>query len=474
MSSSQNKWLVFLVVATGVFMSTLDSSMVNIALPIIMQDFHSSLPITEWVVLIYLLTITATLLFWGHLSDRLGRGRVYSCGMLVFGAASLVCAYSPGLVWLICFRFCQALGAAMMMSTGPAIIKETFPPEQLGRTLGLVGVAVSLGLMTGPAVGGYLIEFYGWRSLFMITVPVGFLFAILGSKVLPRVIHQSGVRVDWFGSLTWALALTLACLALTHATSASWSFLVLVVVLGASVLFLGLFIRIELLVRQPLLPLDLFRERFFSMGVLSAVLSFAMLFSVIMLIPFYLDRIINLPPSRIGLVMMAVPSSIMLVAPFAGWLSDHTSPRLLPTSGLMISSLGLLLLSHLTPTMSLVRIAGNLAILGVGQAMFLSPNSSAVLASSGRQRAGVTAALLATARNMGMLLGAAQAALVFSLLFSRMTGGLDMKHFTPEHTGAFVTALHGAFGVASVIGLVGVLASWFRGKMGNKELIVKN
>jgi MFS family permease len=148
-------WFSFFVVATGVFMSTMDSSMVNIALPAIMDDFSMPLRNTEWVVMIYLLAITATLLFWGYLADRFGRRRIYAFGLFIFALGSLACALAPQLRWLVLARLGQALGAAMMMATGPAMVKEIFPADQLGRGLGLIGVAVSLGLMAGPAVSGF-------------------------------------------------------------------------------------------------------------------------------------------------------------------------------------------------------------------------------------------------------------------------------------------------------------------------------
>lgn len=459
------KWLSFLIVATGVFMSTLDSSMVNIALPTIMKEFHSPLRSTEWVVMIYLLTITASLLFWGHLSDRLGRRKIYSTGLLSFAVGSGACALSPSLAWLIGARFFQALGAAMMMSTGPAIIKETFPAEQLGRGLGLIGVAVSLGLMTGPSVGGLLLELYSWRALFLITVPVGLVFSLFAGHTLPakanRVVSHT---MDWPGSLAWAAALTFAALAITHATAPDWSPTAIICLLLAGTAAGALFIRIESLVQHPLLPISLLRKRFFSMAMISAVFSFMVLFSVIMLIPFYLDRILRLPSSQIGLVMMAIPASVMGVAPLAGWLSDQIGAKILTTSGLLLATAGLYLLTGLTPASTPAAIAARLAVIGCGQALFLSPNSSSVLRHVGRKQAGSSAALLATARNLGMLLGIAQAALVFSLFFSRLTGGLDMKDFSPEQVGPFMAALKGAFWAAAAVGFLGALTSWSREK----------
>lgn len=462
-SSPANKWPTFLIVATGVFMSTLDSSMVNIALPFIMKDFHSSLSDTQWVVMVYLLTITASLLFWGHLSDRLGRGKIYTFGLLIFGLGSLACAYAPVLTFLVVARFFQALGAAMMMAAGPAIIKETFPREQLGRGLGLIGMAVSLGLMSGPSLGGFLLELASWRVLFFITVPLGLVFAFLAIRILPGPARHYTGPLDWLGSLTWATALVLLCLTLTHASSASWSATRLLLTGGAGAGALYCFIAIEARLPHPLLAMSLFRNRHFSLAMVSAVLSFMVLFAVILLTPFHLDRVLGLPPSRIGLVMLAIPSSILVVSPLAGWLSDYVGARFLSTLGLSVSTLGVFLLSTIQAATPPLIIAGQLMLLGLGQALFLSPNSASVLSQVEAGKAGAAAALLATARNLGMLLGIAQATLLFSLFFRGLTSGLDLRDFRPEHTAAFLTALHGALLGAALTGLLGTAASWLRG-----------
>jgi len=459
------KWSLFTVVSVGVFMATLDSSMVNIALPAIMHEFQSRLHTTEWVVLIYLLTITATLLLWGHLGDRIGKNKIYPRGLLLFAMGSLACAMSHTLTGLITARCGQALGAAMMMATGPALIKQTFPANQLGRCLGLIGIAVSLGLMTGPTLGGILIQFFSWRSIFLVTVPVGFLFFLLSRLVLPATERaRTSLHFDWLGGFFWSLALLLFSLTITHATATDWSAPLLGVLLIAALAALAAFIKIETTTPQPLLPLHLFSQPFFTAAVSSAAISFMILFSVIMLTPFYLDRVLGLPSSRIGMIMMAIPLAAMVVAPIAGRLYDQMGAQLLSTAGLLLSTTGLLLLASLTATASPPQIAWRLALMGGGQAMFLSPNSASLLGRVDKRYASSSAALLATARNLGMLLGIAQAGLAFSITFSRATGGLDMKDFTSHQSDAFMLALATAFRVAAAIGLLGALISWRRGK----------
>ncbi len=468
MGRPEKKWRLFLVVAVGVFMSTLDSSMVNIALPAIMHEFGSPLHKTEWVVIIYLLTISISLLLWGHLSDRLGRGRIYPLGMFIFAAGSFCCGIAPSISWLIFFRCGQAIGAAMMMSTGPAIIKEAFATERLGRNLGLIGMAVSLGLMTGPAVGGLLIEYYSWRFIFFVTVPIGLVFfvfaGVLLSKYTPPPASIAREKFDWPGGVIWAIAITFILLAITHASSPDWSIRTLIAFIIFSGIAFCIFLKHEAVTTSPLLPFALLKKRAFSIAILTALLSFTVLFSVIMLVPFFLARVLELPGTGIGLIMMAVPLSVLIVAPLAGWLSDIVGPKYLSTAGLLVSTCSLFLLTNLTAQSTPLSIAGRLVLLGCGQAMFLSPNSASVLANVENNEAGISAGLLATARNMGMLLGVGLAGLVFSISFSAHTGGLDLKDFNAaQHSDSFVLALRASFYAATAIGLAATIISWLRG-----------
>ena len=188
------------MVATGVFLSTLDSSMVNIALPFIMESFHSPLARVEWVVMAYLLTITTTLLLWGYAADRIGRHRIYAGGLAVFAAGAGICSLAPTLSFLITARFMQAIGAACMMATGPAIIRHTFPREKLGKALGSIGIAVSFGLMTGPLVGGLLIDAFSWRALFLLSAPIALVGSILAMLIIPPTLRSTNpYHFDWPG-----------------------------------------------------------------------------------------------------------------------------------------------------------------------------------------------------------------------------------------------------------------------------------
>ncbi len=266
--------------------------MVNIALPFIMESFHSQLHTVEWVVMAYLLTITATLLIWGYLADRIGRKRIYAGGLLVFGIGAMACSQAPRLGWLIAARFLQAMGAACMMATGPAIIRQTFPPEKLGRALGMIGIAVSVGLMTGPVAGGMLIDLFSWRATFFISVPVSLTAFIICCFVIPAATDRPvAYRLDWPGGASWTVALVLLALAVTHWAPANGPLPAPGLLALGGLFFLLFFLYLERRSLHPLLPVTLFRESFYWKAVLCAVLSFFVLFSVLMLMPFYLGRL---------------------------------------------------------------------------------------------------------------------------------------------------------------------------------------
>ena len=465
---------VLLLVATGVFMSTLDSSMLNVALPSIMKNFSSSLALTEWVVLIYLLTITIMLLVWGNLTKKYGQEKIYTTGALIFSIGSFLCFLGSGIYLLIFFRFIQALGASMMMAVGPALIKSVFPQEKLGRGLGMIGIATSLGLMSGPALSGILIRWANWRLIFLVTVPIGLLVYFFGKQTCqPRNTTSPDAQIikhpfDSLGALLWACAISMTLIMTTHATaiccSSKADSTLFIGGIGLTLVLWFVFALNELRQPYPLLPVKLFRRRFFFMAMLSGMLSFSVLFFVLLLTPFYLRAVKRLSADQTGYVMMALPLCVFFVSPIAGRLHDRIGAKIVATTGLGICLVGLLLLTSISAVTPPLQVAALLAVLGFGQAMFLSPNSAAALAGVNHQQAGVTSSLLATARNLGMLTGTALAGLLFTLTFSGLTGGLDMKDFQPEYTAQFIVSLHKSFQAAAVIAAVGVAASWWRGK----------
>lgn len=459
-----NRRMVFLLVATGVFLSTMDSSMINIALPGIMRSFATTLALSEWVVLIYLLTITVSLLIWGHLADCYGQGRIYIFGMLVFSIGSALCYLSSSLLFLILSRFIQGLGAAMMMSSGPAIIKSVFPGEHLGRALGFLGIATSIGLMSGPAVSGFLIRYYSWRTIFLVTIPISLTMFVLGRvfflRHIPTGKEKKAATFDWYGSMLWMLLVSLAVVFTNHTEEVS----ILCKGIGAIVFFFALrmFWKIEKGQDDPLLPFFLLKRRYFSIALATVALSFVVLFIVLILMPFFMDFVLGLPADRIGYVMMAVPLTLFVVSPVSGWFYDTIGARFLTTAGLVLCLLSIVLLGLLGPMATSGDVAWRLALLGTGQSLFLSPNTASVLSRIEKEQSGITSGMLATARNIGMLMGVAFAGMIFSAAFSYFSGGHDLKEFCPSQVGPFMQAFQITLGLSAVLALTGGIISVLR------------
>ncbi len=442
----------------------MDSSMINIALPTIMRSFSTTLAVSEWVVLIYLLTITVSLLMWGHLADCFGQGKIYILGMMVFTLGSAGCYFSPFLSFLIFCRFIQGLGAAMMMSSGPAIIKIVFPKDQLGRSLGLLGIATSVGLMTGPAISGFLIRFYTWRAIFLVTIPISFLAFVLGwhfmKKSLPGGAKKSAVSFDWYGGMLWTVLMSCVVIFMSHGKDLALYYKIFGL-LG----FVGIIIifwKTETKQKDPFVPYLLLKRKYLAIASITVALSFIVLFIILILMPFFMDFVLGYPADKIGYVMMAVPLTLFVVSPFSGWLFDQIGARFLTTSGLVLCLVAILFLCLLDQQSTPIDIAWRLVLLGTGQSLFLSPNTASVLARIERRYTGVTSGMLATARNVGMLLGVAIAGMVFSAFFYYFSGGHDLKEFSSSQNPAFLLAFQTTLMICAVLAVIGGIVSVMR------------
>lgn len=462
MSAGRMNLGYFFMVATGVFLSTMDSSMVNIALPYIMESFSTTLSQVEWVVLVYLLTISVSLLIWGKVSDHAGKGIVYLSGMLVFSSGSLLCALSPTLAVLVVFRFVQGLGASMMMATGPAIIRVVVPPRQLGSWLGALGIATSLGLLSGPLVGGFILHSFDWRMLFLLNAPVSlavFLFGwIFLAGRLPK--HTAASRgFDWRGAFLWVVGVVmLVVLTNHHLLTSIFSAVIAFAVLGSWAI---LFIRSQRRSDNPLMPVFLLREKYYFIAMITVMISFCVLFFILILMPFFFKYAKGLSYDRIGYMMMAVPVTLFIVSPLSGRLFDRFGARFLTSGGMLISAGAVLLLASITEESSLVDIGWRLALLGCGQSVFLSPNTASVLSRVEFDEAGVSAGMLATCRNLGMLLGVALVGLLFSWFYQNFTGG-DLGDFRPDLLPEFLRAFRYSLYAAALLAFAGSLVSLIR------------
>ncbi|MEK6705787.1 MAG: MFS transporter [Bdellovibrionota bacterium] len=456
---SSSKWWVLASVACGTFMATLDSSIVNIALPTLTKDLATNLYKAKWVVIIYLLVITCLLLPFGKLSDQLGRKRVFQSGYVIFTIGSFFCAMSPKLDWLILARAVQAIGVSMLMANGPAIITAYFPSKERGAALGTLAMVVSAGLLSGPAVGGFLISKFTWPSIFWVNIPIGIVALAISQHYLPKDPPRRVISsFDWVGTFLQCiilLALIAAFDPLIVSISGSgpiqisrWTMLAVAILFGA------VFIKVESEASSPLFDFSLLKIRTFWTANLASFLTFVSFSSVFVLMPFFLEEALHLATHKAGLFMTAIPVAIFIVAPISGRLSDRMGTRGLSFIGAFIGSVGLLAMAGvfglgIHENISHAGIVLALGSIGLATGLFQSPNNSAIMGAVPLEKLGVASALLATVRNLGMVIGTGLATSLFTWKMDN-TGG------------NFVESIHFAHFVAGILGIGAMIASLYR------------
>lgn len=452
----KRKWYVMVAVAMGVFLATIDGSIVNVALPTLAIALETEFAWAEWVVLAYLLTVTSLMLGVGRLADMVGKKAIYQLGFVIFVLGSALCGVSPNVGWLIGFRVLQAVGAAMMMALGTAIVTEAFPTEERGKALGVVGLMVSLGIIAGPTLGGLILSSLSWRWIFYVNVPIGLAGIVLVGRYVPARKPQGGQRFDGMGAglLFWGLLALLVALSLGQGVGFA-NGLVMGLLLMAAIL-MGVFIVVELRVSQPMLDLHLFRDALFSVNLLTGFLAFIVSSGTILLMPFYLQNVLGLPPASLGVVMGVVPLLVGLIAPFSGRLSDRVGSRILTTIGLGILLVGYGLVATLGLETSIVGYVLRFAPVGIGLGFFQSPNNSAIMGAAPRNRLGVASGLLSVTRTLGQTTGVALFGSVWASQMRSYTGMADLALVPVAEQ---VRALHDVLHVGVGLVLVALLLS---------------
>ena len=408
--SARSPWWGFSAVSVGVFMATLDGSVVNVALPAIRGHFGASIGGVESVVSVYLLVISAALLAAGRLGDVLGRRRVFTGGMLLFTLGSGLCGSAWSLPALVTARGLQALGAAAMMSMGPAIVTQIFPRERRGQALGAVSSVVAAGLTAGAPAGGAILSFTTWHAIFLVNLPVGVLGAVWAWRALPE--EPAGVRpsFDVPGAVWLGVALAAAIGAVEAAPHDGRWAIALVAAAGVASLLLW---RAEWRSAAPLVDPELLGDRTISLGLVAALLSYAAIFHQMLLSPFFLADVKGLGQAGLAATLTVVPVALMLTSPVSGWFSDRHGPRIPQVLGGVMVAAGLAWLATSDGTTSMAAIVAAFALEGAGMGLFQPPNNSAVMGALPPAKLGSGGGLLATSRNVGMVLGVATGTALF-------------------------------------------------------------
>lgn len=447
--------LLLAAVGVGTFMSALDGSIVGVVLPVMRHELGTTVSSIQWVVTIYLLVVSGTLLGFGRLGDMIGHKSTYVWGFVVFTAGSALCGLAPGGASLVIFRAMQAVGAAMLFANSLAILTGNFPPERRGRVLGMQAMMTYLGLTVGPPLGGWLAGAYGWRAIFFINVPIGVIGVAMAIRAIPSdrgELHLG--HFDWAGAGVFFAGLGALVLALNQGESLGWTSPAVLGLMAAALVAGGVFLTLERRSERPMLDLSLFRDMTFSASTLGAVLNYITVYTVVFLMPFYLQQGLGLTPARTGL-LLAVQSVVMaVVAPIAGRLSDRTGTRAPAVGGMAVLAAGLVALGLLGARGSDLGVAVALGVVGLGTGTFISPNSSALMGSAPRNRLGIASSVLAEARNVGMVLGVGLAGAVFTSLLGTAATSPNPAFFHALSVSFFVAA--GVAAAGSVVCLFAV------------------
>jgi len=453
--NSASKGAVLLVTTMASFIFPFMASAVNIALPSLGKELSLDAVILGWIATGYLLSSAALLVPFGRIADIYGRRKIFTLGTAIFTLSSLLAGMAGSVSMLISCRVFQGIGGAMLAGTGVALLTTVFPVNERGKVLGINVAVTYLGLSIGPVLGGVLTQHLGWRSIF-------FLSALLGLAVIGVVLWKlkgewtgaKGERFDFAGSIIYSLGLVALVYGFTLLPAMPGVWLIVGGIIGLSA-----FTRWEMRTRSPVLDISLFRNsRAFTFSNLAALINYSATYAVSFLISLYLQYLKGFNPETAGLILVAMPAMQAIFSPLAGRLSDRIEPRLIASAGMALTTVGLIIFIFLNEETPLAFIIGNLILMGLGFALFSSPNTNAVMSSVPKMAYGVASATLATMRQIGMVLSMGVAMLLFALYMGRV-------QITPEYYPLFQESMRASFIIFAILCFGGIFASLARGKV---------
>jgi len=450
-----SKGTALLVATLASFLMPFMGSSINVALPSLGKEFSMDAVLLSWVATSYLLAAAVFLVPWGRLGDIYGRKRIFTAGIAVYTLGCLLCGLSVSSAMLLSCRVVQGMGSAMMFGTALAIITSLFPPQERGRAMGITVAAVYTGLSLGPFLGGLLTQHLGWRSVFIVNVPLGLIMiGFVLWKLRGEWAEARGERFDFVGSAVYGGAMV----------AVMYGFSLLPAVWGAAVIAAGVlgivaFVRWEMRVTSPVLNMSLFRRNaVFVLSNLAALINYSATFAVTFLLSLYLQYVKGFSPQYAGLILVAQPVVMAVVSPLAGRLSDRVEPRIVASIGMTLTTVGLLFFAFVGEGTTLAFIIPGLAVLGLGFGLFSSPNMNAVMSSVERRFYGVAAGTVSTMRLVGQMLSMGLAMLVFAVVIGRV-------EITPEVYAQFISGVRIAFIVFAALCFAGIFASLARGRV---------
>ena len=407
MTNRKIKWAMFVIIAVGNFIGMLDSTTVNLALYPMSVDLNVSMGQIQWVMIAYMLTLTVLLPFFGKLGDIFPKNKLYAVGYGIFALGAFLSMIAPNFHTLIAFRCFEALGASIMLSNAQAIIARIFSKERRGKALGLNGCIVAIGGMSGPAIGGFLINYFGWHSVFFPCIPFALIGVFYSWKMLPNYVKKKKFRFDYPGFIYFTISLLALLLAISEGYQWGWTSVKIITLGIITLLFGGLFYFRDHKINYPLIDFSMFAIKPFTFGNLAVMTSYMAMYTNSILLPFYLQEILKLDALTAGLLILPYSVTLSFVAPVSGRLSGKYGSRYLTLAGPIVYIIALLMFTTFDKSTHLWEIVVASGVMGIGNGLFQSPSNNAIMSSVKKNELGIASGILALSRNMGNILGVA-------------------------------------------------------------------
>lgn len=443
---------VLLVTAFASFLTPFLGSAINLALPAIGNEFQTTAVELGWIVSSFILTSAIFLLPFGRLADIAGRKKIFKYGIFLFTLSAFLIIFSWNTVSLIAFRIIQGIAGAMIFGTSMAILTSVFEPGERGRAMGINTTAVYAGLSSGPVIGGLLTQHFGWRSIFILLVPLGIIsLYLIFTRIKTEWSEAKGEKFDWTGSVIYGISLASFMLGFSRLPAAEGF-----VMIGISILLGLAFIFYEKNIENPVFDIRLMlRNRVFAFSGIAALIHYSATSATGFFLSLYLQYLKGFDARTAGLVLISQPLMMALLSTFAGKLSDRYNPGIIASYGMALTSLGLIMLCFITRDSPLVLIIILLAVMGIGFGLFASPNSNAIMSSVEKRHLGVASAVLGTMRMVGQMTSMGIAMMLLALY-------MGQQAIVPESYPGLMTGMRTGFIIFSILCITGIFASLAR------------